>query len=163
TPASSAGATLDVAARTVLQGAAAAIYPLYHLVSLRPATDLAARFLDVERLDRVPRERDPLGFVTVVAGRPSIDVRHRALAAARRLEDMLGVQVLPLENGISNAARDALPTLLEPMATLPVQLRMLGLAGVERAQMLLETAQDLRGQDGAAAIAILGEPACTFP
>lgn len=258
TPAGSVGATPDAAARTVLQGAAAEIYPLYHLVNLRPATDLAARFLEVERLDRMPRERDPLGFAA--AGRAVIDTRHGALAealrfvrqrlddagtgrlqgntlqdlfatapygwskdatryvfaallrageivlhtatgpvqtagpdaieamrntinfgrigvglrdsrpslealdrAARRLEEMLGASVMPLEEAISAAARDALPKLLEPMTSLPVQLQLLGLAGTQRAQALLDTADDLRGQDGAAAIGILGEPGCTFP
>jgi hypothetical protein len=98
--------------------------------------------------------------VSLRDSRPSLEALDRA---ARRLEDMLGKQVLPLENDISQAACDDLPTLLEPMAALPVQLRMLGLAGAERAQILLQTAQDLRGQDGTAAIGILGEPDCPFP
>lgn len=260
TPASSAGATLNEVARKVLQDAAGAIFPLYHLVPIRPSTDLAARFLGVERLDRMPKEHDPLGGVVTVAGRPRIDVTNRALAealrvfseklrdagtgrlqgnviqdlfaaapygwskdatryifaallvageivlytpsgtvqtsgpaaveavrsavnfnkvgvslrdsrpsnealdrAARRLEDVLGSMVLPLENEISATARDNLPKLLAPLMALPAELRVLGLSGGERAQRLLDTAQALQEQDGAAAIGVLGEPECAFP
>ena len=260
TPASSAGATIDTAARKVLQEAAAAIYPQYHLVPIRPGTDLAAKFLGVERLDRMPREHDPLGLVGAVGGKPRVDMSNGALAealrvfseklrdagtgrlqgnsiqdlfaaapygwskdatryifaallvagevvlhtasgtvqtsgpaaaeavrsavnfnkagvslrdsrpdndaldrASRRLEDLLGTMVLPLENEISAAARDNLPRLLAPLTALSAELRLLGLAGVERAQGLLDTAQALQGQDGAAAIGVLGEPECAFP
>jgi hypothetical protein len=260
TPASSAGSKLADAARTVLQEAAGAIYPQYHLVPIRPGTDLAAKFLGVERLDRMSRDQDPLGFVVSVGGKPRIDMNNKALAeawrvfaeklrdagtgrlqgssiqdlfaaapygwtkdatryvfaallaageivlhttsgpaqtsgpaaieavrstvsfnkigvslrdskpsnealdrAARRLEDILGTMVLPLENDIGGAARERLPQLLAPLVSLPAELRLLGLAGSERAQRLLDTAQALQGQDGAAAIGVLGDPECVFP
>jgi hypothetical protein len=60
TPAAEAGASLDAAARAVLQDAAARIYPGFRLAPIRPTTDLAAKFLQVERLDRMPPELDPL-------------------------------------------------------------------------------------------------------
>jgi len=260
TPASSAGATLEVAARKVLGEAAAKIYPSFHLVNIRPGTDLAAKFLDVERLDRMPKDRDPLGFVGVVAGRPRIDVKQPALAealrifkemlhdagagrlqgnaiqdrfaaapygwskdatryvfaallvagevvlhtaggtattagpiateamrntqsfgrvgvslrgsrpgpeerdrAATRLQDITGQEVLPLEDQIGAAVYEHMPVIMAQFAALPDRLRLLGLAGEPRAEALLATGRDLQGQDGAAAIGLLGAVASSFP
>ena len=260
TPATVAGATTDLAARKVLQEAAAQIYPSFHLVNIRPPTDLASKFLDVERLDRMPPGLDPLRFVTQSAGRPRVDPRHPALAealrvfhaqldqrgttrlqgnavqdifaaapygwskdatryafaalllageimlhtsggvvqtagpaaveamrstqafgrigvalrdsrpsletldrAASRLESIVGLPVLPLENQISSTAREHLPPRLEPLAPLATQLRLLGLAGADRAQALADTGRDLLQQDGAAAISLLGAVDCDFP
>lgn len=260
TPASAAGATLDAAARKVLGDAAAKIYPQFHLANVRANTDLAAKFLDVEHLNRMPRERDPLGFVTMVAGKPRIDLQHRTLVealrvfgdmlrdagtvrlqgnaiqdrfaaspygwqkdvtryvfaalltggqvvlhtaagavstagpaaveamrntqsfgkvgvslrdsrpsletldrAANRLQEMIGKEVLPLENEISGAVREHVPGLMAPLAALPERLRLLGLAGEDRAQAFLAVGRDLQGQDGAAAIGILGAVTCSTP
>ncbi|HVA91821.1 MAG TPA: BREX system P-loop protein BrxC [Chloroflexota bacterium] len=85
TAAGTAGATVEAAARKVLGEAAARIYPQFHLVNIRPGTDLAARFLDVSRLDHMPRDRDPLGFVTLVGGAHRVDPQHAALAEALRV------------------------------------------------------------------------------
>ena len=260
TPAAVVGQTVDAAARKVLREAAAEIYPSFHLVNIRPPTDMAAKFLSVERLDRMLKELDPLGFVSQSAGRPRVDTQHAALAetlrvfreqldqrgttrlqgnaiqdffaaapygwskdaaryvfaalllagevvfhtpggavqtagpqaaeavrstqafgrvgvalrdsrpsmetldrAATRLEAILGVPVLPLENQISSTAREHLPQRLEPLAPLATHLRLLSVAGVERAQTLADTGRDVLQQDGAAAIAILGAVDCSFP
>ena len=260
TAAATAGASLEAAARSVLAEAAARIYPQYHLVNIRPSTDLAAKFLEVDRLDRMPQSSDPLGFVAKAGGKPRVDTQHPALAealrlfrellrdaqtgrlqgnavqdrfaaapygwskdatryafaallvagelvlytaagpvttagpsavealrntqsfnrtgiglrdsrpslealdrAATRLQDLIGKEVLPLESDISAAVRTHIPALADPCVALPAQLRLLGIAGTDRAQRLLETARDLVAQDGTAAIGILGMPACSFP
>lgn len=260
TPASVAGATVDAAACKVLQEAAAQIFNKFHLVNIRPATDLAAKFLSVERLDRMTQDVDPLGLVAVVAGRRRVDPNHPALAetlrafrqklddqgtsrlqgnaiqdlfasppygwskdatrylfaallvageivlftehgeirtsgptaiealhttrsfgrvgvslrdtrpsietldrAATRLEGLLGIQVHPLEDHISRAAREYLPGRLDAIASLPVQLRLLGISGTDRAQGVCDTGRGLLQQDGANAVAILGAVDCTFP
>jgi hypothetical protein len=260
TAAATAGATLEAAARTVLADAAARIYPKFHLVNIRPSTELAVKFLEVDRLDHMPPACDPLGFVVKVGGKPRVDVQHRALAealrlfrellhdaqtgrlqgnaiqdrfaaapygwskdatryvfaallvagelvlytaagpvtttgptaveamrntqsfnkvgvglrgsrpplealdrAAQRLQEMIGKEVLPLEDQISGAVREHLPRLVSPFAPLSEQLRLLGLAGEARAQAFLATGRDLLGQDGAAAIDILGAKDCSFP
>lgn len=260
TPALVAGSTIDAATRKVLQEAAAQIYPSFHLVNIRPPTDLAAKFLDVERMDRMPRELDPLKFVTQSAGRPRVDPQHPALAealrvfreqldqrgttrlhgnaiqdlfaaapygwskdatryvfaallqagevvfhtpggviqtagpaaveavrstqafgrigvalrdsrpsletldrAASRLEAIVGIPVLALENQISNTAWERLPRQLDPLTPLATQLRLLGLAGADRAQALTDTGRDLLQQDGAASISVLGAVHSSFP
>lgn len=254
-----AGATLEAAARKQLEEAAAEIFPHLRLVPIRPATDLAARFLGVERLDRMPRDLDPLGFAVTQGGSPRIDVNHNALAealrafqekidqsgtgrlqgnaiqdhfaaapygwskdatrylfaallvsgeielhtpsgvvktsgplaqealkstvafnrigvsrrdgrpapealdrAATNLEQMFGVDVLPLEDRISGAVRAHVPGLIEKVGSLPDRLRLLGLPGEHRAAQLLETAADLLKQDGSGATALIGGADCTI-
>lgn len=56
----------------------------FRLAPIRPATDLPAKFLAVERLDRMPRELDPLGLVVVRGGRPQVDRNHPAFAETLR-------------------------------------------------------------------------------
>jgi hypothetical protein len=56
-----------------------------------------------------------------------------------------------------------MPGIMAPCAALPERLRLLGLAGEDRAQTLLATGRDVQAQDGAAAIGILGMPDCAFP
>ena len=260
TAAATAGASLEAAARSVLAEAAARIYPQFHLVNIRPSTDLAAKFLEVDRLDRMPAACDPLTFVVKVGGKPRVDPQHPALAealrlfreqlrdaqtgrlqgnaiqdrfasapygwskdatryvfaallvagelvvytaagpvttagpsavealrntqsfnkagvgvrdgrppiealdrAALRLQETIGKEVLPLEDQIGGAVREHLPRLLEPFVPLPERLRLLGLAGAARATGFLSMGRDLQGQDGAAAIDILGAKDCAFP
>ncbi len=260
TAASVAGQTLEAAAHKVLQEAAGKIYPSFHLVNIRPGTDLAAKFLGVERIDRMPKEADPLGFISMSGGRPHVDIQHAALAeairafreklnhsgttrlqgnaiqdifattpygwskdatryvfaalllagevifhtssgevktsgstaieavrntqafgrigvalrdsrpsnemldrAATRLEKLFGVQVLPLEDHISRAVREHLPSRLELTAPLAEQLRLLQLAGANRAQTLYEIGRDLLKQEGSAAISLMGAVECSFP
>jgi hypothetical protein len=259
TPAKEAAATIDAAARKVLTKAAEEIFPYLRLVPIRPSTDLAAKFLGVERLDRMPRELDPLGLVVTRGGGPRVDVNNAALAetlrafqqrldesggrlqgnflqdffagppygwskdatrylfaalliageirlfttggevstsgpsaqealkstvafnrvgvsrrdarpslealdrAATRLQEMFGVEVLPLEDHISKTVRTQVPGLIDKIAALPDRLRLLGLPGEERARRLIETATDLKEQDAAAAAGILGGPQCNVP
>ncbi len=102
-------------------------------------------------------------------GRIGVGLRDERLApetldrAATRLEKLLGVTVLPLEDHISRAVREHLPARLAPLAPLAPQLDLLGLAGAERARELAETGQVLLQHDGAAAIPLLGAVDCAFP
>ena len=257
-PVSEAGATLDAAARNVLETAAQAIFPNLRLVPIRPSTDLAGKFLAVERLDRMPRELDPLGLVVTRGGRPRIDVNNQALAetlrafgeelnksggrlqgnfiqdffyappygwskdatrylfaalllageielftaggkvttsgplavesfkstvafnrvgvarrdtkipletlerASNRLQEIFGVDVLPIEDNISRTAREQVPGLVEKIGSLPDRLRLLGLPGRQRAADLIATCGDLTKQDAGSAASILGAPASTI-
>jgi hypothetical protein len=78
------GATLEAGARSVLQSVAAEIFNKLRLMPVRPATDLASRFLAVERMDRMPRDFDPLTFVVTRSGKPSVSTNHPTLAEALR-------------------------------------------------------------------------------
>lgn len=78
------GQTLEAAARGVLGTAAAEIFPYLRLVPIRPATDLAYKFLGVERLDRMPGDLDPLKLIVHRAGGPKPDINHPALAETLR-------------------------------------------------------------------------------
>lgn len=83
-PVAELGATMEAGARSVLQSAAAAIFNKLRLMPVRPPTDLASRFLAVEKLDRMPRELDPLNFVAIRGGKPSVNTDHPALAEGLR-------------------------------------------------------------------------------
>jgi hypothetical protein len=85
TPASEAGATLQVAAQTLLGRAAKEVFDLYHLVPVRPSTDAAARFLATERLDRMTRDLDPLGLVPRTGSAARVNTDHSALAEVLRV------------------------------------------------------------------------------
>lgn len=259
-PARTAGQDLAGAARVVLQGAADQVYPYLRLVNIRPHTDLAARFLSVERLDRMPVDNDPLGFVSRLGSRSRVNAEHPVLTqalqalrerladggrvqgnaiqdlfaaapygwskdaaryvlaglltageivlhsptsaepiavagpaaadvlrstqafgrggvslrgskpslgmlerASERLEAMLGVEVLPLEDAISRAARDDLPAHLEQIVALPKQLEALALPGAERAQATVALGKSILQNDGGGALALLGDGDCRFP
>jgi hypothetical protein len=254
------GLTIQACAHNMLAKAAAEIFPHLHLVSVRPATDTAYKFLGVERLDRMPGEIDPLRLVITAGARPRVDVNHAALAetlrafqqkldesgggrlqgnfiqdffasppygwskdatrylfaallvageielhtpngpirtsgplaqealkstvafnrvgvsrrnsrpspealdrAATRLQEMFGVDVLPLEDHISRAVRTNVPGLIENIASLPDRLRLLSLSGDTRARRLLETCADLLKQDANGATALLGGAESSVP
>ncbi len=261
TPAGVAGASLIAAAQKVLGEAAAKVFPQYGLVNIHPSTDLAQKFLQVDKLDQMPEDRDPLRFVQTTSGNPRVNMQHRALAEARRalgtllaatggagsttgakiqdhfaappygwskdatryvfaallvggeivlrvpdgqvkttgpaainalkntqsfgpvgvsvrdgkpdndalvraassLGQMLGQQVLPLEDRIARATRDNLTPIIEPLRLLPDRLRLLGLAGEVRAADLLTTAAMIGAEQGAGAIGILGATGSAFP
>ncbi|MCZ7537942.1 MAG: hypothetical protein M5T61_19745, partial [Acidimicrobiia bacterium] len=55
--------------------------------------------------------------------------------AARQLEGLFAVEVLPLEDHISRAVRAKVPSLMEKVGSLPDRLRLLGLPGEERARL----------------------------
>ena len=84
TPGTEAGKTIEAAARTVLGAAAKDVFPHFHLVPVHPSTNAAARFLGVERLDRITKEIDPLGLVSKKGGAPRVDVNKPALAEVLR-------------------------------------------------------------------------------
>ena len=246
TPTREASESLEAAAQAILKETAARIYDQYHLVKLNPPTNLAARFLEVERLDRMTQDRDPLKLVSRQGGVMRVDPRCPALAetlrafnekagggrltgkalqdhfaaapygwskdavrylfaallaagevefhldgqalrtasppaidavkntlsfnpvgvslrgsrpdintldrAARRLEDLFGESVLPLEDQIAQAARKHLALLLQTLGSLPDRLRLLNLPGEERARDLkTELAELLKGDASEAA------------
>lgn len=79
-----AGATLEAANRGQLAEAASDIFPHLRLVPIRPTTDVAAKFLSVERLDRMTSDLDPLRLVRTNVSPPKIELNHPALAETLR-------------------------------------------------------------------------------
>lgn len=73
---------ISEAASRQLQVAAAAIFPQFRLAAIQAPTDLASRFLSVERLNVMPRESDPLQFVSSQGGRVQISPTHETLNEA---------------------------------------------------------------------------------
>lgn len=254
------GETLDAAVTKVLSKAAVQVFDKFHLAPVRPATDTAAKFINVNRLDRITREHDPLTLVST-AGAPQVDMNKPVLAevvrvfkakaaeagsgrlqgtflqdlfsappygwtkdavryifaallragevefyrpgvegairtagaqaaesvkstvefnrigvsvrdtrppvealdrAARRLEELFGIEVLPLEDHISRAVRKHVPGLLEKIGALPDRLRLLELPGEERARRLIADASDLLKGDAGDAAAYLGGVECAL-
>ncbi|HNT55087.1 MAG TPA: BREX system P-loop protein BrxC, partial [Anaerolineaceae bacterium] len=84
TPVRQAGASLEAAAQAILKEAAAKIFHQFHLVKLSPPTNQAAHFLEVDRLDRMTVERDPLKLVTRQGSTARVAPNHPALAEALR-------------------------------------------------------------------------------
>ena len=85
TPVREAGETLDAAVRNILSSAVKEVFPHFHLASIRPSTDAAAKFLGVERMDRITKDLDPLGLVTKSRGVPRIDTSTPVLAEVLRI------------------------------------------------------------------------------
>lgn len=85
TPAAEAGESVLSAARRVLEGAAALLFPHLRLAAVRPPTDLAAKFLGIDRLDRMPADLDPLKLVAKKSGQARVDPAHPALAEVLRV------------------------------------------------------------------------------
>src|SRR5260370_26744362 len=92
--------------------------------------------------------------------RPPAEAMERA---ATRLQNLFGVDVLPLEDHISKAVRANVPGLIEKVGSLPDRLRLLGLPGEARARRLLETCADLLKQDANGATALLGGTESSIP
>jgi hypothetical protein len=92
--------------------------------------------------------------------RPPAEALDRA---ANRLQNMFGVDVLPLEDHISRAVRSSVPGLMEKVGSLPDRLRLLGLPGEARARRLLETCADLLKQDAIGATSLLGGTDTSIP
>lgn len=82
--------------------------------------------------------------------------------AARRLEEMFGDTVLPLEDNISRAVRQRLPDLQVLVGALPDRLRLLGLAGQERARVLLSNLTSAVSGDATGAIPLFGAKETTL-
>ncbi|MEH2451334.1 hypothetical protein [Nostoc sp.] len=85
TPVSEAGQTLNAGAQTVLANAAKEVFHLHNLAPIRPATDVAAKFLSVERLDRITEQLDPLRLVTKKSSNTRVNVNNSALAEVLRV------------------------------------------------------------------------------
>ncbi|WP_223278078.1 BREX system P-loop protein BrxC [Nostoc sp. 'Peltigera membranacea cyanobiont' 232] len=85
TPVSEAGQTLNTGAQAVLADAAKEVFQLHHLAAIRPSTDIAAKFLSVERLDRITEQLDPLRLVTKKGSNTRVNVNHPALAEVLRV------------------------------------------------------------------------------
>lgn len=85
TPVREAGETLDPAVRNILSSAVKEVFPHFHLAPVRPATDEAAKFLGVERMDRITKDLDPLGLVTKSKGAPRVDTAAPVLAEVLRV------------------------------------------------------------------------------
>jgi hypothetical protein len=85
TPVREAGKTLDAAVRNILSLAVEDVFPHYHLAPIRPSTDAAAKFLGVERMDRITKGLDPLGLVTKNRGAPRINTTSQVLAEVLRV------------------------------------------------------------------------------
>lgn len=84
TPVRQVADTVEAAAKGILSKAAGEVFQQYHLVKIRPDTKLARKFLEVERLDRMPQDRDPLRLVGKKGGAPRINTNHPALAETLR-------------------------------------------------------------------------------
>ncbi|MBI4706185.1 MAG: BREX system P-loop protein BrxC [Deltaproteobacteria bacterium] len=244
----------------VLERAAADVYPAFRHAALAAKTNQASQFLGWERLDRMPRERDPLGLVETRAGQPRVKVAEAPLSealrafrekadaagtgrlqgsvvqdlfaappygwfkdttrylfaallaageievhtpagvlrtagpnaedvfrntasfnrvglsprgsrpsievldrAARLLEGLFGVEVLPLEDHVSRAVRAQVPRLMERVGSLPDRLRLLGLPGEQRARSVLQGCSDLLQEDAGGAASILGAAESSLP
>lgn len=76
--------------------------------------------------------------------------------ASRRLEELLGVEVLPLEDQIARVVRQRLPERLEQLGALPERLVLYGLAGEARARAVVGDLTALIGEDAGGAAALLG-------
>ena len=83
--------------------------------------------------------------------------------AARRMEDLFGEQVLPLEDHVAQAARKHFPPLISALGSLPSRLRLLGLPGEARAADLLATMANLLKGDGSDAPVYLGATDSELP
>jgi hypothetical protein len=85
TPVREAGETLDAAVRTILSTALKEVFPHFHLAPVRPSTDEAAKFLGVERMDRITKDLDPLGLVVKSKGAPRVDTTAPVIAEVLRV------------------------------------------------------------------------------
>lgn len=85
TPVREAGETPAAAVRNILSSAVKEVFPHFHLAPVRPSTDAAAKFLGVERMDRITKDLDPLGLVTKSRGTPRIDTSTPVLAEVLRV------------------------------------------------------------------------------
>jgi hypothetical protein len=89
-PVEELGTTVLASCAAVLAEAARKVFRNFALVKKNIPGDVASKFLEVERLDRMTRERDPLALVATRAGRPSVNVAHPALdESLRKFRELL--------------------------------------------------------------------------
>lgn len=254
------GTSVIGSATAFLHEVAGVVFRHYSLVKRSLAPDLAARWLNLDRLDKLSKEHDPLGIRQTKGGRVSIHVGHPALEetlrafrdlvtasgsgrvqgsalldffnappygwskdttrylfaalllagevelhtgdgvlrtagpkaseavrntqnfnrigvaprnqpvpvealdrASRRLEEMFGLEVLPLEDQVSRVVRTHFPSVMERVGSLPDRLRLLKLPGEERARKFLQACADLLKEDAGGAASLLGGAVCSLP
>ena len=85
TPVREKGGTLGVSVRNILSSAVEKIFPYFNLAKERLLTDTAAKFLSVERMDRITKELNPLDLVVKIGGTPRIDTSKPVLAEVLRV------------------------------------------------------------------------------
>lgn len=90
------GATVHGAAAAFLKVAAERVFDKFRLAPKNAAGDVAPKFLEVERLDRMTRDRDPLHLVQQKDGRwqvaTGLEVLHEVLRRFRELVLAAGTQ-----------------------------------------------------------------------
>lgn len=79
------------AARKHLADVAEQVFDRYNEAALRATTDLAEKFLRVGSLSGITSQLDPLSLVHTQAGKPSINVDHKALVSIRDHIDAHGI------------------------------------------------------------------------
>ncbi len=88
-PVQELGTLPGAAASRFLDDVAKRVFHHFALVKRNVSADVAAKFLESERLDRIPADRDPLSFVKKQGGKVGVDVGNPAvqgaLAAFRQL------------------------------------------------------------------------------
>lgn len=78
------GAAVLPACNAMLADAAVRAFDRFPLIKRNFPADIAGKFLDAPRLDRMTRELDPAGFVQTKAGRSAVNMQHPALEEALR-------------------------------------------------------------------------------
>ena len=259
-PVEELGANLLASSTAFLADAASKVFSHFSLVKKNVPGETARKLLEAPRLDRIPREADPLRLVQTKAGRTTVNVSHPALdealrqfqernaaagsgrvqgsallewflappygwskdttrylfaalltageieihagdsvirtagpkaaqafkntqafarvgvavrgqrpplealdRASRRLEEMFGVEVLPLEDQISRAVRTHFPDVVARVGVLPERLRLLRLPGQERARSFLQACADVLSGDASGATSLLGGTESSLP
>jgi hypothetical protein len=77
--------TLMNACNVMLTRAAADVFPAFRYAAIAARTNQAARFLEWERLDRIPRDVDPLNLVETRAGQPRVKTSEPPLKEVLRV------------------------------------------------------------------------------
>ncbi|MEM1095205.1 MAG: BREX system P-loop protein BrxC [Bacteroidota bacterium] len=90
-------------------------------------------------------------------GRPSI---QSIMRASKRLLELTGEKVMPLEDDVSKAVLQHFPDFRDAYSTLAVRLSNLALPGSDRAQAMLDSISELLKGDASDAAARLGGEAC---
>lgn len=85
TPVREIGETLNASVRNILSTVVIEIFPYYHLAPIRPSTEAAAVFLNVERMDRIPKDSDPLHLVDRNKGTIRINTDAQVLSEVLRV------------------------------------------------------------------------------
>ncbi|HEY3138219.1 MAG TPA: BREX system P-loop protein BrxC, partial [Blastocatellia bacterium] len=82
----------------------------------------------------------------------------KLLRASERLREVIGENVMPLEDDLAAASKKHFPSFQQRYGALPMELRALGLNGADRAEDLLRDLAEVVRGDGSDAIKRLGGP-----